>query len=293
MVPEIWSATDRIFVILDHFLSFYPPMDPENQNFGKINNTPVDISILQICTRNHSHMVYGSWDMKCNRQNLLSFWTSFYSFTPLTTWKIKILKNWKKFLEILSFNTCVPYMTIIWCIVPEIWSVTDRIFCHSRPFFAFLPPQQSKKSKFWQNKKKFWRYHFAHVYHKCQSYDVWFLRYEAWQTELFVILDCFLPFYPPDNQKNQNFEKLKKAPGDIIILHLWTINDNQIMYGSWDIEHDRHILFVILDHFLLFYPLTTLSIKILKKLKKRLDILSFYTCVHMCTISQEPYIIWL
>ena len=24
--------------------------------------------------------------------------------------------------------------------VPEIWSVMDTIFCHFRPFFAFLPP---------------------------------------------------------------------------------------------------------------------------------------------------------
>ena len=24
--------------------------------------------------------------------------------------------------------------------VPEIWSMTDRIFCHFGPFFALLPP---------------------------------------------------------------------------------------------------------------------------------------------------------
>ena len=48
------------------------------------------------------------------------------------------------------------------------------------------------------------------MYHKWQSYDVWFLRYGVWQTEFFVILDHFLPFYPPNNPKNQNFEKMKK-----------------------------------------------------------------------------------
>ena len=42
----------------------------------------------------------------------------------------------------------------------------------------------------------------------------------------------FLPFYPPNNPKNQNFEKMKKIPGDIIILHMCTINDNHMMYGS-------------------------------------------------------------
>ena len=38
----------------------------------------------------------------------------------------------------------------------------------------------------------------------------------------------FLPFYHPNNPKNQNSEKMKKTPGDIIILHMCTINDNHI-----------------------------------------------------------------
>ena len=37
---------------------------------------------------------------------------------------------------------------------------------------------------------------------------------------------------PPNNPKNQNFGKMKKLPGDIITLHMCTINDNYIMYGS-------------------------------------------------------------
>ena len=47
----------------------------------------------------------------------------------------------------------------------------------------------------------------------------------------FVILGHFLPFDPPNNPKNQNFEKIKKTPGNIIILHLCTTNDDH-MYGS-------------------------------------------------------------
>ena len=41
---------------------------------------------------------------------------------------------------------------------------------------------------------------------------------------------ALLPVY--NNPKNQNFEKMKKRPGDIIILHMCTINDNHMMYGS-------------------------------------------------------------
>ena len=54
-----------------------------------------------------------------------------------------------------------------------------------------------------------------------------------------VILDSFLPFYPPKKTKNQNFEKMKQPPGDIIILHMCNINDNHMMYGSRDMERDR------------------------------------------------------
>ena len=41
-----------------------------------------------------------------------------------------------------------------------------------------------------------------------------------------------LSFYPTNNLKNQNFEKMKKMPGDSIILHLCTTNENHMMHGS-------------------------------------------------------------
>ena len=54
----------------------------------------------------------------------------------------------------------------------------------------------------------------------------------AQQTDFAVILGQFLPFNPPDNPENQNFEKLQKIPGTIIVLHKCTINDNHTTYGS-------------------------------------------------------------
>ena len=123
MVPGIWSAMDRIFCHFGSFFAFYPPNNPKNF-FKKMKNTPEDIIILQMCTINDNHMMYGSWDMERDGQFFLSFWT------------------------------------------------------------------------------------------------------------VFVIL-------PPNNLKNQNFEKMKKNPGYIIILQRCTINDNHMMYGSWDIECDR------------------------------------------------------
>ena len=44
------------------------------------------------------------------------------------------------------------------------------------------------------------------------------------RTELLVIFNHFLPFYPPKNLANQNFETMKKKkPGHVIILHMCTI----------------------------------------------------------------------
>ena len=45
-------------------------------------------------------------------------------------------------------------------------------------------------------------------------------------------LSLFFAVLPPKNLKNQNFENMKDTPGDIIILHICTINDNHVMYGS-------------------------------------------------------------
>ena len=52
------------------------------------------------------------------------------------------------------------------------------------------------------------------------------------QAEFFVILGHFLSFDPLNNPKNQNLEKIKKTPRDIIILHLCTTNSNHMIDGS-------------------------------------------------------------
>ena len=106
-----------------------------------------------MCTINDNHMIYDSWDMEHDRQNFLSFWTIFWTFTPLTTQKIKILKN----------------------------------------------------------KKTTWRYyHFTHVYHKWQSYNIWFLKYQAWQTNFFCHFGLFFALLPPTNQKIKILTNWKK-----------------------------------------------------------------------------------
>ena len=153
-------------VILGHFLPFYHPANnPKNQNFEKKWKKCLEIFSFYtyMCTINEHHMMYGSWNIRCDRQKFLSFWAIFCPFSPLTTWKIKILT-------------------------------------------------------------------------------------------------------------------LKKTPGDII-LHICTINDNHMMYGSWDMEHDRQNFLSFWTIFCPFTPLWSQKIKILKKWKKHLEIISFHECL--------------
>ena len=120
------------------------------------------------------------------------------------------------------------------------------------------------------------------MYLKRQSYDVWFMRYGVWRTKLFVILDHFLHFYPPDNPKNQNLKNIyikKKKTGDIITLHMCTINDNHMTYGSWNMECDGHNFLSFWTIFCPFTPLTAWKIKIKKKWKQHLEISPFYKSV--------------
>ena len=46
---------------------------------------------------------------------------------------------------------------------------------------------------------------------------------------IFCHFGLFFALLPPKNPEKQNFEKMKKTPGDIIILHMTALNRNHIM----------------------------------------------------------------
>ena len=112
----------------------------------------------------HKSRSYDVWFLRYKVQQTTFFCIlgHFLPFDLPNNPKNQNFEKIKKCLEILSFYTCVPQLTIICCMVPEISSATRQFF---------------------------------------------------------VILGYFLPFYSPNNPENQNFEKMKKSPGDIIMLH--------------------------------------------------------------------------
>ena len=158
-------------------------------------------------------------------------------------------------LEISSFLTCASKITIIWCMVPEIWSETDKMFSHLEPFFALLPPLTPlmiPNIKILKKMKKMPGdiiFLYIHMYHKWRSYDIWFLKYKVRQTEISDIMGHFLPFQPLDNLENQSLD-IEKSTWCYYFTHC-TINDNRMMYGSWDVLDNRQF-FAILNRFLPF-----------------------------------------
>ena len=218
------------------FLSFWAifalwlSQQPKKSKFWKNKKTPGDIIILHLCTTNDNHMMYGFWDIKHNRQNFLSFWTIFYPIYYLpNNPENQNFENMKKTPGgIIILNRCT-------------------------------------------------------INENRMMYDSWDMEHD--RQNLFSFWSIFCPFTPPltpYNPENQNFEKIKKPPGDIIILHKCTINDNHIWYmvpELWSKVHQMKF-FVILGHFLLFYPPNSLKNKNFKKNenKKLWEIIILHNC---------------
>ena len=118
-------------------------------------------------------------------------------------------------------------MAIVWCMVPEICSTTDRIFGH---------------------------------------------------------FGLFLPFYPTNNSKKSKFWKMKKTPGHII-LHMCKLIAKYDIHNSWDMEGNQQNFLSFWTIFCSWTPQTP-KIKILKKWKTHVEILSFYI-LQMCTINNN------
>ena len=110
------------------------------------------------------------------------------------------------------------------------------------PFGIYWWILEKLENQNFEKMKNCWRYHhFTHVYQKPQPYEVKFLRYGVRQN-FFVMLGHFLLSYllPFNNLENQNFEKTKKASGDVIILNLCNKKHDHMNYAYSDMECDRY-----------------------------------------------------
>ena len=113
------------------------------------------------------------------------------------------------------------------------------------------------------------------------------IMYGSWDIErdrqiFFAILDHFSLFYLSNNLKYQNFEKIKKTPGDIIVLHKCTKSHHHMLYRSWEMERDECPCSCSFWT-LLFYPLNHPKNENFKKKKTTTKEPGDVIILHKCT----------
>ena len=155
-------------------------------------------------------MMYGFWYIKHDRRNFLLFWAIFCPFTLLTIQKIKILKKWKKLLEILPFTQVHHKWQSydIWFLRYQLQQ-TDSVG-HLLLFFALLPKKNENVTKLKKETPGD-----TIILHKCfKNHD--HRLYCSWDMVcagcncFFTFWNIFYPFTPLTAQKmkiSQNWKK--------------------------------------------------------------------------------------
>ena len=193
MIYSSWNIEyDRLkLIIMGHFLHFHPPKNPKIRILKKCKKFQ-DIIILHMCTKNHNHMRYSSWDMEMIFFVILGYLLPFYSPNNLANQNLE--KTKKASGDVISLHICTKN--------------------HDHMMYA--------------------------------SWDM------EWDRQFFVILGHFCPFTPLLTPKIKIWKKYnKRLTNDITLLHTCTIYEDHMMYGSWDIRHERQI-------FLLFWAILVL-----------------------------------
>ena len=117
----------------------------------------------------------------------------------------------------------------------DVWLLRDGVqqtyfFVIKDHFLHSYPSVDAQNQNFERMKKTLEDIIILQMFTINESYDIWFFRYRVEQTKFFLSFGViFYSLYSPNNPKNQNFEKLKKAPGDIISLDKCT-KDHGICY---------------------------------------------------------------
>ena len=96
--------------------------------------------------------------------------------------------------------------------------------------------EKSEKPEFWKNEKKNCRRFYTCV---PKTTIRWGTVPEIQTKMFFCHLGHFFPFFSP-SPENQNFEKMKKAFGDVIIWNSCNKKDDRMMYAYSDMECNRY-----------------------------------------------------
>ena len=138
---EIWSMVDIIFLILVHFLPFYPLTTQKIKILKKWKKPPGNI-ISHECT----YHKWQSYDVRFLRYGVRQteffvipgyFLPFYFPNSPKNQNEKKKKEKREKHFEISSFYNSAPKIIIICYTVSEIWCITDVIVIFN--FGLFLP----------------------------------------------------------------------------------------------------------------------------------------------------------
>ena len=203
----------KFFIILGHFLPFYPLKTPK-MNYQKNEKTHGDIIILHKFNKNHDHRLYCSWDMARGGCNYFHF--ELYFFYPLTAQKMNISKNEKKTFQktpgdMISLHKCIKnHDHMLYCswdmeyVRCNCYFLFWAIFCP----FTLLTARKMKTSEKWKKHLEISSFNTSIP----KIMIICFPVPEIWcVTDVIVILH-FRQFYAllPNSLKNENFKKMKK-----------------------------------------------------------------------------------
>ena len=198
----------------------------KNQTFEKMKTFAGDIIILHMCTKNHNHMRYSSWDTKWD--GIFCHFGPYFAFLtpsppkPNNLQNQNLKKNEKNIYRCHHFKLVLQKNTIIWFMLTQIWSsCIDIIFLSFQVIFCFFVPLLTPKIKIWK---------------KCKKYQNILSFYTC--VPLINIIWCMVPEIWSSPWK-MRISKMKKNPGEIILLHKCTKNHDHLLYCPKDIVHVR------------------------------------------------------
>ena len=194
--PEIQSETDMIFYHFGGFFALLLPNKPKNQNFKQMKKSSGDVIVLHMCSKNHDHMMYASWDMECDRHNflpgdiiILHSCTINEDHMMHCSWDIKARRTESIFWKNEEYAWRYYYFTLVyykwrlydvWFLRYGAWWIYYFVIFH---FGVLLPPPPYPGPQKKENEKKRREISSCDVYQKLWSDNVWFLRYGARRTD--------------------------------------------------------------------------------------------------------------
>ena len=131
-------------------------------------------------------------------------------------------------------------MTIIWCMVPDIWSMIDWIFCHLGHFSPFYPTNNPESQHFGKMRKSPGDIPILDKYTKnydCMTSCSWDMVHDRCNF-YFYFRASFWPLTLGTAQRSEFFKNDKNAKRYHHFLQVCH-KSCHMMYGSWDAVHNR------------------------------------------------------